>query len=301
LAGSVRVRDRACQCGTALPKQDGPGRRRIRCLDCDPRTEHAHPCKGCGKSIGRRKFCTNACREQFYTQNAKALDEARRRARGAKPIEEVRRERREAALQTCKACGDRFLKRNGDAAWDHCSKACATATQRANMHITAARREFARWANPNRIFGYAVRIAQLRAGIEAKRQRAAVACGTCGSPIPEVGNLNKRYCSKQCSPSYWSCRRKAKALRRARMRRVEYEQVDPFVVFDRDGWRCHLCGTKTDKALRGTHEPLAPELDHIIPLSKGGPHTYSNTACSCRRCNHAKADNENWSPELLVA
>lgn len=34
----------------------------------------------------------------------------------------------------------------------------------------------------------------------------------------------------------------------------------------------------------------APELDHIIPLAKGGPHTKANTARACRGCSLAKGD-----------
>ena len=33
----------------------------------------------------------------------------------------------------------------------------------------------------------------------------------------------------------------------------------------------------------------APEMDHIVALSNGGPHVASNVQCLCRRCNHMKA------------
>ena len=66
------------------------------------------------------------------------------------------------------------------------------------------------------------------------------------------------------------------------------ETVDPLGVFERDGWRCQLCGARTPKERRGTYHDRAPELDHILPLSKGGEHSYANTQCACRRCNHGK-------------
>ena len=66
---------------------------------------------------------------------------------------------------------------------------------------------------------------------------------------------------------------------------VECAHVEPLVVFDRDGWRCQICGKATPKERRGSHYPNAPELDHRIPLSRGGSHTYDNVQCSCRRCN----------------
>lgn len=32
------------------------------------------------------------------------------------------------------------------------------------------------------------------------------------------------------------------------------------------------------------------EVDHIIPLSKGGLHVESNLRCACRKCNGLKSD-----------
>lgn len=78
--------------------------------------------------------------------------------------------------------------------------------------------------------------------------------------------------------------------RKAKQRAVTVETVDPIKVFDRDGWRCQLCGVKTPKAKRGTYQPTAPELDHIVPIGKGGEHSYRNTQCACRQCNAAKSD-----------
>jgi 5-methylcytosine-specific restriction endonuclease McrA len=68
------------------------------------------------------------------------------------------------------------------------------------------------------------------------------------------------------------------------------EKFHPFDIFDRDGWKCQICGTKTPKALRGTYKPNAPELDHIVPISKGGAHHPSNCQTSCRSCNARKSD-----------
>jgi 5-methylcytosine-specific restriction endonuclease McrA len=72
-------------------------------------------------------------------------------------------------------------------------------------------------------------------------------------------------------------------------------------VFARDGWLCHICGGRTDKARRGTYHPNAPELDHIVPLAKGGAHSYANTACAHRKCNAAKSDTIMGQPSLLAA
>lgn len=82
--------------------------------------------------------------------------------------------------------------------------------------------------------------------------------------------------------------RKKAAAYKARKLKTQVEPIDPLKVFERDKWRCHLCGEKTPRRLRGTYDPRAPELEHIIPLAKGGTHTWGNVACSCRACNGMK-------------
>ena len=82
-------------------------------------------------------------------------------------------------------------------------------------------------------------------------------------------------------------RNKRKALERGA--RVA-EAISPDFILERDKYRCYICGIKTPKRLRGTYEDNAPEVDHIIPLSKGGLHVESNLRCACRKCNGLKSD-----------
>jgi 5-methylcytosine-specific restriction endonuclease McrA len=49
-------------------------------------------------------------------------------------------------------------------------------------------------------------------------------------------------------------------------------------VFVRDGHRCQYCGAP------------AENIDHIVPRSKGGPHSWDNVVAACRRCNARKRD-----------
>lgn len=122
------------------------------------------------------------------------------------------------------------------------------------------------------------------AGSRGERQ-----CPECGvSFIPPYGRAHSSYCSNECA--HRSNRRVRRKIERARLRSAKVEAVNPTKVFERDGWRCHLCGCKTPRRLRGSFDDRAPELDHIVPLSQGGEHSYRNTACACRKCNGAKAD-----------
>lgn len=66
--------------------------------------------------------------------------------------------------------------------------------------------------------------------------------------------------------------------------------LDILAVFRKYKWICQDCGCSTPKELRGTFLPNSPELDHIIPISKGGEHTYRNVQLLCRKCNLKKGN-----------
>ena len=53
-------------------------------------------------------------------------------------------------------------------------------------------------------------------------------------------------------------------------------------VFARDDHRCQYCGAS------------AENIDHVIPKSRGGAHSWENVVASCRPCNSRKRDR---SPE----
>jgi 5-methylcytosine-specific restriction endonuclease McrA len=131
-------------------------------------------------------------------------------------------------------------------------------------------------------------------------------CAHCGKEgMRRVSNGNKlrgysnRYCSLKCRDlakfgGNRTCadpvKRAANARRAAKLKGATVDRIDPFRVFARDKWRCQLCGRDTPRAKRGTYDHDAPEVDHIIPLSKGGEHSYRNTQCACRKCNQKKSN-----------
>ncbi len=80
-----------------------------------------------------------------------------------------------------------------------------------------------------------------------------------------------------------------KAKRRAILRTNIVHNVSPVKVFQRDKWKCCNCGCKVQKV--NILADNAAELDHVVPLSLEGPHSYSNVQTLCRRCNQAKSNN----------
>ena len=70
-------------------------------------------------------------------------------------------------------------------------------------------------------------------------------------------------------------------VRLTRFVRVPYRASVPMTrkgVLARDGHRCVYCGA------------AATSLDHVVPRSRGGAHTWENVVAACGRCNHQKAD-----------
>jgi 5-methylcytosine-specific restriction endonuclease McrA len=72
--------------------------------------------------------------------------------------------------------------------------------------------------------------------------------------------------------------------RRAKLRGAYVEDVDRRVVWERDRGRCQLKIVCTGRRVpfRKMH------MDHIIPLARGGEHSYANVQTSCGPCNLAK-------------
>lgn len=104
-------------------------------------------------------------------------------------------------------------------------------------------------------------------------------CEGCGGEfVPKKGD-RVRFCSRKCY-FQWASRKPP----------YEARGLNRRTIFRRDGWKCRACGRATPSNLVGTHAPNAPELDHIIPISKGGTHSSENVQLLCRECNHRKAD-----------
>jgi len=63
--------------------------------------------------------------------------------------------------------------------------------------------------------------------------------------------------------------------------RVPYRARVPMTraaLMHRDRFRCAYCGSKADT------------VDHVVPRSRGGAHSWENCVAACAGCNHKKAD-----------
>lgn len=139
-------------------------------------------------------------------------------------------------------------------------------------------------------------------------------CSTCAVDLPidrfsRRGDLRQSKC-KECEYAYRSARyyadhekqksigrdgskkyaanrRDAARRRRALTKGATVEHVESVAIFERDGWLCGICSSLIPKDAKWP-SPLSASIDHIIPLSLGGEHSYKNIQSSHLVCNMRK-------------
>lgn len=123
-------------------------------------------------------------------------------------------------------------------------------------------------------------------------------CAVCSALFTPSG-LRAKYCSAKCRygrprpkvPFKWTdAGRDGYHRRRARkkgtatggpIRRTE--------IGERDGWRCGICRKRVDPGLLYP-DLMSPSLDHVIPLSLGGPHVAANVRITHLTCNNLRGN-----------
>lgn len=79
---------------------------------------------------------------------------------------------------------------------------------------------------------------------------------------------------------------------RAKQQGCFVERVSSLVVLELDDGVCGICGEDVD--------PFSFDVDHVIPTSRGGEHSYANTQVAHRACNQHKTDRFLWDIERAV-
>ncbi len=266
----------------------------------DPR-----PCLHCGvlfvPNIGLQRFCCKRHSEQY-----RYLHPTR------KPLQ-------------CKGCGTQFVPKGSDRK-GYCSRECAyrNIKQWCKPPARAGLRkrpnpwmQFKRWAKcelcdkPTYSKWHRGDItckdpACIAERIRVRSTPGAIpwSCTKCGTAMPRArGRYEARRCDTCRVASKRAGRRKRRELygpnihrSRARRNGVPWEPVNRLIVFKRDGWVCQICKRQVLRkwtyanAVKRVPHPRSPTLDHITPMSKGGPHTYDNVQCACFECNWMSSD-----------
>lgn len=156
------------------------------------------------------------------------------------------------------------------------------------------------------------RKAQRRAELERQKQQTVLrredkkkqerldhisvfSCEVCGAMFLADDRRRNRFCSDACN-------RRAENKRRDVNRRIKIsaQMVDHDIslerLYQRDGGICYLCGRVCDWNDREVVDGTVicgntyPSIDHFIPLSKNGKHSWANVKLACRKCNTNKGD-----------
>ena len=98
---------------------------------------------------------------------------------------------------------------------------------------------------------------------------------------------SKAFCSVECGNKFHN--RKKETVRRKRIMKNGKVNWDISIerLMKRDGGNCYLCN-KTVDIKADTNDDRYPSIEHVIPICKGGTHTWDNVKLAHRGCNVAK-------------
>ena len=90
------------------------------------------------------------------------------------------------------------------------------------------------------------------------------------------------HANKSRYEKYWS-------ERRARKSGVYREPWDRFEIAERDGWICQICKNPIENMPKQKYRnPMYLNIDHIVPISKGGDDAPHNLQATHSTCNKSK-------------
>ena len=125
-------------------------------------------------------------------------------------------------------------------------------------------------------------------------------CKYCGKKFNTKFKESKVYCSKECINKMNNFRSKIQEGKRADKIKNNGD-IDKDItlpkLYEKHKGICMICGEKCDYNDYVKNEKghfisggKYPSIDHIIPISKGGTHTWGNVQLACRICNTYKND-----------
>jgi len=161
--------------------------------------------------------------------------------------------------RTCHQCGKEFVPK-ATYRTTYCSRSCwqsSVAVEYKDGTITTAT-------------GYCSRCGRRWVWLEGvrkdgKRKRTLV-CDSCRAADMAAASSKRRAHKKNNGP---------------------HDYIVPRRVYKRDGFQCQLCGWTFKAGVVHPH-PRSPTIDHVVPLSRGGLHTYDNVQAACLVCNSSK-------------
>lgn len=93
--------------------------------------------------------------------------------------------------------------------------------------------------------------------------------------------------------------RHSRHRRRAAMTHASAERFTDLEIYQRDRWMCGICKKRiSQRAL--WPDRMAATIDHLIPVSQGGPHTRANVRAAHYSCNSARSNRGGGEQLMLI-
>lgn len=197
-------------------------------------------------------------------------------------------DRHRKSTVACGQCGKPTLKQaSGKYAERFCSLICRDVWRRAtgsNPQPSPEAIARARATRSSRRYLARRKLARAARGTRGDCTWISGRCQRCGTAYTTTtrGGAWPLWCSDACAS------RASKSRRRARKRSAVHVPYSRVQVFERDGYRCHLCKRMTSPYAVVPH-PRAPVIDHLVPLGEGDDAIY-NVATACFLCNSTRRD-----------
>ena len=134
-------------------------------------------------------------------------------------------------------------------------------------------------------------------GTETTKRLATHVCKNCGVEFCQMvtGYNSEVYCSERCQVR-WLNRTRSEKRYKTLMSRRHDNSISLERLYKRDNGICYLCGKQCDWEDGVTKEGTFiagnnyPSIDHVVPVTKGGTHTWDNIKLAHRLCNTLKRD-----------
>ena len=123
---------------------------------------------------------------------------------------------------------------------------------------------------------------------EIKLQRRIHECPVCGQITTNI-----KYCSKECAKRAMNAQHDLRRRLKIKDALVDKDISLP-KLYKRDHGICYLCGKKCDWNDKEERDGTIicgnnyPSIEHVIPLARGGEHSWENVKLACRGCNTKK-------------
>lgn len=165
------------------------------------------------------------------------------------------RNRPEHEPQECRWCGEQYIPKQLKAAAAFCSRSCK-----------------------DKLYGWVL------AGKREQSKPTDRFCLHCGVTMPQRMRSDAVFCSQECNLSAHRLNRTLR--RRTGEGMTGWQRAE---IFMRDKWICGICRRKVDPDLRYP-DPMAPSLDHVVPVAEGGDHEPANLRLTHLHCNVSRRD-----------